>query len=284
MRKGVVRDDRALLSCKSVMVPTEMTARIALVTGASSGIGQEFAEHYARRGFHIVLVGRNVEELQRVKLIVETLGGSGESIVADLSQSEGVAHVLAKCAEPDVVVANAGVTMAGRAGNIDWTELQKMSYLIGAGVAQLVEGIVPSMVRRRAGTVIVVSSIASLIDMPNSAVYAASKSFATRYASSLAREVKRSGVQVTAICPGYVHTNLHSRAGLTHLEKTVPGWLWIDAKTVVQSAVNGARKGKVVVVPGLVYRLSLPFLNSSLAQGVWSKLTRRRGRTGPGRT
>jgi short-subunit dehydrogenase len=261
-----------------------MTRPIALVTGASSGIGQEFAEHYARRGFHIVLVGRNVEELQRVKLIVETLGGSGESIVADLSQSEGVAHVLAKCAEPDVVVANAGVTMAGRAGNIDWTELQKMSYLIGAGVAQLVEGIVPSMVRRRAGTVIVVSSIASLIDMPNSAVYAASKSFATRYASSLAREVKRSGVQVTAVCPGYVHTNLHSRAGLTHLEKTVPGWLWIDAKTVVQSAVNGARKGKVVVVPGLVYRLSLPFLNSSLAQGVWSKLTRRRGRTGPGRT
>ena len=267
-----------------VMVPTEMTARIALVTGASSGIGQEFAEYYARQGFHVVLAGRNAEELQRVKSIVETLGGTGEWIVADLSHSEGVAHVLAYCAEPDVVVVNAGVTMAGRAGNIDWAELQQMSYLIGAGVAQLVEGIVPSMVRKGSGTVIVVSSIASLIDMPNSAVYAASKSFATRYASSLAREVKRSGVQVTAVCPGYVHTNLHARAGLTHLEKTVPSWLWIDAKTVVQSAVDGARKGKVVVVPGLVYRLSLPFLNSSLAQGVWSKLTRRRGRTGPART
>ena len=261
-----------------------MSRLVALVTGASSGIGQEFAEHYAQQGFHVVLVGRNAEELQRVETKIKTLGGTAVCVVADLSHSDGVSRVLTECSEPDVVVANAGTTMAGRAGSLQWADLQKMSFLLGTGVAQLVEGIVPAMVRRNAGTIIVVSSVASLIDMPNSAVYAASKSFATRYASSLAREVKRSGVQVTAVCPGYVHTNLHARAGLTHLEKTVPSWLWIDAKTVVQSAVDGARKGKVVVVPGLVYRLSLPFLNSSLAQGVWSKLTRRRGRTGPART
>lgn len=260
-----------------------MNPRIALVTGASSGIGQEFAEHYAQEGFHVVLVGRNAEELQRVATKIKTLGGSAESLIADLSDSDGVALVLSKCGEPDVVVANAGVTMAGRAGSLSWDELHKMSFLIGTGVAQLIEGIVTSMVRRRAGTVIVVSSVASLIDMPNSAVYAASKSFATRYASSLAREVKNSGVKVTAVCPGYVHTNLHARAGLHHLEKTVPAWLWIDAKTVVQSAVDGARKGKAVVVPGLVYRLSLPFLNSSLAQGVWSQLTKR-GRSRRGRS
>jgi short-subunit dehydrogenase len=150
---------------------------------------------------------------------------------------------------------------------------------LGTGVAQLIEGVVPSMVRKGEGTIIVVSSIASLIDMPNSAVYAASKSFATRYASSLAREVRHAGVRVTAVCPGYVHTNLHERAGLGHLEKRVPRWLWVDASTVVRTAVSGARKGKPVVVPGLVYRVSLPFLNWSLAQTVWARLTRRgRGR------
>lgn len=255
-----------------------MNSHIALVTGASSGIGQEFALHYAREGFHVVLVSRNIEELERVAQTIELMGGTAETLVADLSHSDGVSFILSKCSEPDVVVANAGVTMAGRAGSLDWDGLHKMSFLIGTGVAQLIEGIIPSMVRRRAGTVIVVSSVASLIDMPNSAVYAASKSFATRYASSLAREVKNSGVRVTAVCPGYVHTNLHARAGLHHLEKTVPEWLWIDAKKVVQSAVTGAQKGKAVVVPGFVYRVSLPFLNSSLAQGVWSQLTKR-GRT-----
>ena len=176
-------------------------------------------------------------------------------------------------------MANAGITRAGRAGTVSWDELERMSFLLGTGVAQLVEGVVPSMVRKGAGTVIVVSSIASLIDMPNSAVYAASKSFATRYASSLAREVRHAGVRVTAVCPGYVHTNLHERAGLGHLEKRVPRWLWVDASTVVRTAVAGARKGKSVVVPGLVYRVSLPFLNWSLAQTVWARLTRRgRGR------
>jgi len=157
-----------------------------------------------------------------------------------------------------------------------------MSFLLGTGVAQLIEGVVPSMVRKGEGTIIVVSSIASLIDMPNSAVYAASKSFATRYVSSLAREVGSAGVKVTAVCPGYVHTNLHRRAGLDHLEKRVPRWLWIDASTVVRAAVGGAQKGKSVVVPGLVYRVSLPFLNWSMAQKIWARITRRgRSRKGP---
>ena len=247
----------------------------ALVTGASSGIGREFALHYARRGFHVCLVGRNEDDLRSVAQEIEEIGTTCNWVIADLSETKGVAHVLETCGEPDVLVANAGITRAGRAGSVSWNELEKMSFLLGTGVAQLVDGIIPSMVRKKAGTVIVVSSIASLIDMPNSAVYAASKSFATRYASSLSREVRHAGVRVTAVCPGYVHTNLHSRAGLEHLEKKVPRWLWIEASTVVRAAVTGARKGKPVVVPGLVYRVSLPFLNWSLAQRIWARLTRR---------
>jgi hypothetical protein len=256
-----------------------MSRNVALVTGASSGIGREFALYYARLGFHVITVGRNPQDLEVVCREIESAGATSECLVADLSETQGVLHVLQNCGEPDVVVANAGVTMAGRAGTRHWVELERMTFLLGTGVAQLVEGIMPSMIRKKSGTVIVVSSIASLIDMPNSAVYAASKSFATRYASSLAREVRHAGVQVTAVCPGYVHTNLHSRAGLGHLETKVPRWLWIDAATVVQAAVAGARRGKSVVVPGLVYRVSLPFLNWSFAQGLWARLTRRsRGR------
>ena len=256
-----------------------MSPSVALITGASSGIGREFALHYARLGFHICMVGQNSLDLQNVSREIEEVGSTSNSVLADLSNTHGILQVLDECNNPDVLVANAGITMAGRAGTASWKVLEKMSFLLGTGVAQLIEGVVPSMVRKGEGTIIVVSSIASLIDMPNSAVYAASKSFATRYASSLAREVRHAGVRVTAVCPGYVHTNLHERAGLGHLEKRVPRWLWVDASTVVRTAVAGARKGKSVVVPGLVYRVSLPFLNWSLAQTVWARLTRRgRGR------
>lgn len=252
-----------------------MSPSVALITGASSGIGREFALHYAQLGFHVCLASRNLDDLQSVAQEIENVGATSLCIVADLSTTEGVQLVLENCSTPDVLIANAGVTMAGRAGSTPWAELQKMSFLLGTGVAQLIEGIVPSMVHKGEGTIIVVSSIASLIDMPNSAVYAASKSFATRYASSLAREVGPAGVKVTAVCPGYVHTNLHERAGLGHLETRVPSWLWIDASTVVRAAVAGAWKGKSVVVPGLVYRVSLPFLNLSVAQKIWAKITRR---------
>jgi short-subunit dehydrogenase len=256
-----------------------MSPSVALITGASSGIGREFALYYARLGFHICMVGQNSLDLQNVSREIEEVGSTSNWVLVDLSSTHGVLQVLDECNSPDVLVANAGITMAGRAGTVSWNDLEKMSFLLGTGVAQLIEGVVPSMVRKGEGTIIVVSSIASLIDMPNSAVYAASKSFATRYASSLAREVRHAGVRVTAVCPGYVHTNLHERAGLGHLEKRVPRWLWVDASTVVRTAVSGARKGKPVVVPGLVYRVSLPFLNWSLAQTVWARLTRRgRGR------
>ena len=259
-----------------------MSPSVALITGASSGIGREFALHYARLGFHICMVGQNSLDLQNVSREIEEVGSTSNWVLADLSNTHGILQVLDECNSPDVLVANAGITMAGRAGTAPWKDLEKMSFLLGTGVAQLIEGVVPSMVRKGEGTIIVVSSIASLIDMPNSAVYAASKSFATRYASSLAREVGPAGVKVTAVCPGYVHTNLHRRAGLDHLEKRVPRWLWIDASTVVRAAVDGAQKGKSVVVPGLVYRVSLPFLNWSVAQKIWARITRRgRIRKGP---
>jgi hypothetical protein len=252
-----------------------VSRHIALVTGASSGIGKAFALHYAAAGCDLVLVGRDVEQLNVVCDGVVAVGASCQICVADLSESDGVKTVLAACPQPDVVVANAGVTLAGRAGSREWSELKHMSYLLGVGVAQLLEGIVPAMTQRGSGDILIVSSIASLITMPNSAMYAASKSFVTAYGQSLAAETERFGVRVCVLCPGYVHTNLHERAGLSHLEKQVPRWMWITSDTVVQAGVRGLRRKKVVVVPGLVYRTVRPFLNSRGAQRLWRQLTKR---------
>lgn len=252
-----------------------MSRQTALITGASSGIGKAFAQYYAEAGFDLVLVGRDVEQLTVVSEEVIAAGATCQICVADLSESDGVASVLASCPQPDVVVANAGITIAGRAGTRDWADLEQMSYLLGVGVAQLLERIVPAMTQRGSGDILIVSSIASLITMPNSAMYAASKSFVTAYGRSLAAETERFGVRVCVLCPGYVHTNLHERAGLSHLEKQVPGWMWISSDTVVQEGIRGLRRKKVVVVPGLVYRSVRPFLNSRVAQRLWRQLTKR---------
>ena len=252
-----------------------MSRQIALITGASSGIGRAFAQYYTEAGFDLVLIGRDVEQLTVVSEEVIAAGATCQILLADLSESDGVKSVLASCPQPDVVVANAGITIAGRAGTRDWSDLEQMSYLLGVGVAQLLEGIVPTMTQRGSGDILIVSSIASLITMPNSAMYAASKSFVTAYGRSLAAETERFGVRVCVLCPGYVHTNLHERAGLSHLEKQVPGWMWISSDTVVQEGIRGLRRKKVVVVPGLVYRSVRPFLNSRVAQRLWRQLTKR---------
>lgn len=252
-----------------------MSRQIALITGASSGIGKAFAQYYAAAGFDLVLVGRDIDQLKLASEEVVAAGATCQICIADLSKSDGIARVLEMCPQPDVVVANAGITMAGRVGTRDWTDLEQMSYLLGVGVAQLLEGIVPAMTQRGSGDILIVSSIASLITMPNSAMYAASKSFVTAYGQSLAAETERFGVRVCVLCPGYVHTNLHERAGLSHLEKQVPGWMWISSDTVVQAGIRGLRRKKVVVVPGLVYRSVRPFLNSRVAQRLWRQLTKR---------
>jgi short-subunit dehydrogenase len=253
-----------------------VSRQIALITGASSGIGKAFALHYAAAGFNLVLVGRDVEQLTLVSDEVAATGATCQVCIADLSVSDGVNSVLASCPQPDVVVANAGVTMAGRVGSREWADLEQMSYLLGVGVAQLLEGIVPAMTQRGSGDILIVSSIASLITMPNSVMYAASKSFVTAYGRSLAAETERFGVRVCVLCPGYVHTNLHERAGLAHLEKQVPRWMWITSETVVQAGIKGLRRKKIVVVPGRLYRSVRPFLNSRAAQRLWRQLTKRR--------
>ena len=253
-----------------------MSRHIALITGASSGIGKAFALHYADAGFDLVLVGRDLEQLRLVSEEVVANGATCQICIADLSVPDGVKSVLACCPQPDVVVANAGVTIAGRVGTREWADLEQMSYLLGIGVAQLLEGIVPAMTQRGSGDILIVSSIASLITMPNSVMYAASKSFVTAYGRSLAAETERFGVRVCVLCPGYVHTNLHERAGLSHLEKQVPRWMWITSETVVQAGIKGLRRKKIVVVPGRVYRSVRPFLNSRAAQRLWRQLTKRR--------
>lgn len=247
-----------------------------LVTGASSGIGEAFALHYARSGCDVVLSGRNEPALRRVAQQAEAMGASAQVVVADLSTPSGVELLAGSAPEIDVLVANAGITHAAAIGTTDRDQLDRLAYLMSAGIVRLCEALVPGMTERGHGTVVIMSSIATFAPMRKGAPYAAAKSHATAYARSLSLEVEPRGVRVVAVCPGYVHTDLHQRAGLGHLTKSVPSWMWLESDAVIAATERALRRGKVVVVPGFVYRLVQPFLTSRLAQRVWRNMTRRR--------
>jgi len=246
-----------------------------LVTGASSGIGEAFARWHSAQGHHVVLAARNQLELERVAQDIRRTGSSAEVIVVDLSSRDGVELLGERCGTVDVLVANAGVTHAAAIGTTDRDTLDEVAYLMSAGVVRLSEIVVPRMIASGGGDVVIVSSIAAFTPMRKSGPYAAAKSAATAYARSLALEVAEKGVRVVAVCPGYVHSDLHRRANLQHLARKVPGWMWLEPAAVVAATQRALSRNKSVVVPGAVYRLARPFLASSLAQGVWRRMTRR---------
>ena len=230
----------------------------------------------AKNGYDIVAVARRRELLESLAVELQAFGAQTQVVVADLSTSVGVQSVIAVASDADFLVLNAGITRAAWVGTTSGDEILKLNTLLATGVVELCEAIVPQMMQRKTGDVVIVSSIAAFTPMPKSALYAAAKSYVMSYGRSLNLEVRGSGVRVCVVCPGYVRTDLHQQAGLTHLRARVPKWLWINSDDVVRAALSGLGNNKSVVVPGAIYRLARPFLGSWVAQTIWRRTTSRK--------
>ncbi len=249
--------------------------RRAVVTGASSGIGAAFARRYAAEGCLVTLVARRADALDRVAAEIRAAGGAAEVLVADLATEAGLAALADAARDADVLVLNAGVTLAAAVGTTDADTQDRLARLLATGVARTCEAVVPHMVARGGGDVVVVSSIAAFAPMRKSALYAAAKAYAAAYARSLALEAGPSGVRVCVVCPGYVRTAIHEEAGLGHLRRRVPSWLWCDPEDVVNAGLRALARGRTLAVPGLVYRVARPWLASAAVQATWRRLARR---------
>jgi short-subunit dehydrogenase len=258
----------------------------ALITGATAGIGAAFARRLARDGYGLVLVARDGERLAATaEQLRAAHGGVVEAIVADLSTPDGQERVAARVSDPDrpidLLVNNAGRTINGAFLRNSIEDETAMLNLNVHAVMRLTRAALPAMTARRSGAVINVSSISGFgVPMPGS-TYSASKAWVTNFTESVALSVAPFGVRVMALCPGYVRTEFHQRAGI-NMSKT-PNFLWLDADRLVGAALRDLRRGTVVSVPDWKYKAAV-FALRHLPRGLTQRVARdTRGHIGPDR-
>jgi short-subunit dehydrogenase len=224
----------------------------ALVTGASSGIGAFLAKQLAERGHQVILVARSADKLTD---LAAEIGAGATVLAADLSNREGRAELPDRVAalgkQVDILVNNAGLSTMGRVANADPRAELNVIEVDVAAVVELCTRFVPGMVERGQGAVLNVASVAGFGPLPGQAVYGASKAFVLSYTQALRQELRDSGVKVTALCPGPVHTDFGQTAGFTPEEESVlPEVLWVSAEDVARAGLEGLESDKGVVVPG----------------------------------
>ncbi len=226
----------------------------ALVTGASSGIGEVIATKLAAAGVPTVVVARRADRLNE---LADRHDGV-EVLVADLLTAEGQAEVAARISDPDhpvdLVVNNAGFGTGGMFHELDVDRLADEVELNVAALTRLSHAALSAMVPRGRGWLLNVSSVASFQATPRLAVYAATKAYVTSLTEALHEEVRGTGVHVTALCPGLTKTEFQSNSNTEGYERDIPSLAWTSADQVADEGLKDVVANRVISVPGLQYK------------------------------
>lgn len=228
----------------------------ALVTGATSGIGHAFARRLARDGYRLVIVARHEARLaQRRTSLLSSGSPQVEVIAADLSDASQRVRVLDRLRsgnDPiDLLVNNAGGTLSMDFLAAGDTDLARQVELNAVSVMMLTHAALPGMLARGHGGVINVASTAGLVPGRGS-TYGASKAFVVSLSEGLSTSLRGTGVRVQALCPGFVRTEFHVRAGID-MSRT-PGWAYIDEDRLVTSSLAALRTNRPLCIPGALYK------------------------------
>jgi hypothetical protein len=232
---------------------------VALVTGASSGIGAAFARALANRGFDLILVARRADRLAQLARELETAAGiRAETLAADLAVDTEIARVEERIAGEErleILINNAGFGSRGMFFAVDRESQDRMHRVHVLATMRLTHAALPGMLARGAGHVINVSSVAAFGSTPGGVSYCATKAWMNSFSEALALELRCAGsaVRIQALCPGFTRTEFHDVAGMDR--KTIPGSWWMTAEDVVQASLDGLESGKLFVVPGLLYKI-----------------------------
>jgi len=236
-----------------------MPRPVALITGASSGLGAEFARALAAQGADLILTARREERLVALATQLQAEHGTHTDLLAaDLATDAGVTAVKAKIiATPNLhwLINNAGFGMKGRFDRAAIDDLDRMHRLHVLAPLQLTHAALGGMLARDAGAIINVASVAGFLLVAGSVGYAATKSWLNVLSEGIYLELRsaRSKVRIQSLCPGYIVTEFHDVIGMDRA--LMPGFLWLDARFVVRESLRALERNDLLVIPSWKYRL-----------------------------
>ncbi len=254
---------------------------LAVVTGASAGIGKTYCERLAARGHDLLLVARDASRLQALKQELEQrYGVSAEVFPADLTIDTDIsllAETLARSPNLALLVNNAGFGTRDTLADASPARQEAMLQLHAMAPMRLTQAALPVLLKRKRGAIVNVSSVAAFVFSANNVNYCATKAYLTVFSEGLAAELAGTGVRVQALCPGFTRSEFHQRMGVDARE--IPGWMWLPAAKVVETSLAALERGwPVVCVPGLRYKL-IVFLLRFTPRWLIGRVTGRRMRS-----
>jgi short-subunit dehydrogenase len=254
-----------------------MSRHRALITGASAGIGRELAGQLAAAGKDLVLVARREERLIALAAeLRETHGVDVEVIQADLSDPDAPAALFEETRrrnlEVDYLVNNAGSSGPDLLSHRSWSDNGQYLQLMTTSVAAMCHFFIPPMRERGFGRVLNVASVAGLLTVSRDYSYGPTKAYLVALSKGLANALRNDGILVTALCPGFTHTDFHASEKLANMKRSTPGFIWYDVDVVVREGLRALERGRAVYISGRLYRFLVPILRTPPSRWLISAL------------
>jgi short-subunit dehydrogenase len=244
----------------------------ALVTGASSGLGAEFARQLAAQGYNLILTARREQRLIELAGVLQSKHQiTAETLTADLAQAEGIAKVAQRVAvqtDLEILVNNAGFGTKGHFAKVEPYKHDAMVQVHVNAAVLLSRAALPGMIANHRGYIINVASIAGLLPL-RGVIYGSTKSFLIFFSQALESDLKGSGVHIQALCPGFTYTEFHDTPEHQGFDrKRIPGFLWLNAEQVVRESLATLPRNKVICIPGWQYRIIGALARNSFSSAI----------------
>ena len=244
-----------------------------LITGASAGLGSEFARQLAARGRDLVLVARRAEPMEDLAAgLRDSHGIEADILTADMSEPGAPARLFAETQQRglhiDFLINNAGSEGPDLIHTRAWDRHDAYIRLMMTSVAAMCHEFMPAMIEKGYGRVINVASVAGQLSVAGDYSYGPTKAYLIALSKALALTYRDQGVYILALCPGFTHTDFHASERLTEMKQGMPKWLWYDAEVVIGEGLAALEKGKDEYTSGRLYRILVPILRQRWTQGL----------------